>query len=120
MNYADKCTVVTLVRAIIDRGHHFSVVDPEDCIFDEEPATYSSFLGIEEFGHADEDFVVVKAANKEPMASFHLIYNNGNEFDPIITISDYSTGSVGEDIYQDVQGRLYTGSCNGLQTLANR
>ena len=123
MNYADKCTVVTLLRVIIDRGHHFSVVDPEACIFEDEPATYASFWGIEELGHADEDFVIVKAAdtaNKETIASFHLIYNNGNEFDPMITISDYSAGSEGEAIYQDVQGRLNTGSFTGLRMLANR
>lgn len=120
MNYADKCTVVTLVRAIIDRGHDYQVVDPEDCIFGDEPATYRSLTGLEQFGHGDEDLVIVKSPSRKPLATFHLIYANGNEFDPIVTISDYTACPEGEAIYQDVQGRLDTGSCNGVQMLANR
>lgn len=119
MNYADKCTVVTLVRAIIDAGYDYQVVDPEDCIIDNEAATYRSMTGLEQFGHGDEDLVIIKQGNITH-GSFYLIYANGNEFDPIITISDYSAGSGCEAIYQDVQGRLDNGSCNGIQTLANR
>lgn len=117
MNYADKCTVVSLVKAITENGFCFSVVDPEGCIFDDEPPTFATFAGIKAFGHMDEECVLVKCPTGEVEAVFTLIYNNGNDFDPIITISDYSTGKDAELIYDRTAKMLRTGSCMGVQAL---
>ena len=74
--------------------------------------------GLTEFGHCDDDFVVVKdISNNEPLCVFHLIYSNGNEFDPIVTISDYSAGDIAQDLYDQTGWRLFDGNFTGLAAL---
>ena len=118
MNHPDKCTIVALVTSILDRGYAYSITDVETSIFDDEPTLYKDMHGLTEFGHCDDDFVVVKdISNNEPLCVFHLIYSNGNEFDPIVTISDYSAGDIAQDLYDQTGWRLFDGNFTGLAAL---
>lgn len=114
MTYADKCCAIALIRAIVERGYTYSIIDSEACIFDDdEPAVYRDFTGAGALGHMDDECIIVNGDE----AVFQLIWNNGNDFDPIIAISDYSVSELSERLYQDTENNLTTGSLNGIQLI---
>ncbi len=114
MTYADKCCAIALIRSIVERGLTYKVVDSEGCIFDEpQPAMYRDFTGARDLGHCDDECIIVG----DDDAAFQFIWNNGSEWDPMVAISDYSTGELADRLYQDTENNLHTGSLNGLQMI---
>jgi hypothetical protein len=115
MTYADKCCAIALIRAIVERGLTYRIVDSEACIFeDDEPTTYHDFTGAKELGQMDDECIIV-----DDDAAFQFIWNNGSEWDPIVAISDYSACELGNRLYQDTEDNLHTGSLNGLQIIGS-
>jgi hypothetical protein len=52
-------------------------------------------------------------------AAFQFIWKNGSEWDPLVAISDYSSGDLANRLYQDTENNLHTGSLNGLQIIGS-
>ena len=114
MTYADKCCAIALIRSIVERGHTYSIIDSEACILDEDdPAVYRDFTGAGALGHMDDECIIVNGGD----CAFQLIWNNGNDFDPIIAISDYSFSELSERLYIDTENNLNTGTLNGIQLI---
>lgn len=50
----------------------------------------------------DEDFVIVHNVKGERLGCFYLVYNNGNEWDPAVLISDYTANDFCDFVYDRV------------------
>ena len=71
---------------------------------DEDMVTGSFRTGeiLDAMASGDEDFVIVHNAKGERLGCFYLVYNNGNEWDPAILISDYTANDFCDFVYDRV------------------
>ena len=121
MNYADKCVVRNLIHSIIGHNLAYQVLDPEDVYADEEddaPLIHKKVPqdAMAEFGQVDcGDLVQVLNSEGASVATFYLVYANGNEWEPMVTISDYA-GKLSDKIYGHVE-RMIDRSCTPINYL---
>jgi len=101
--WADRVAAQSLVMEILKEGGRITVNDGEEDTLTES-RKFWDILGA--MGTTDWDYLVVFDHEGNNRGYFWLIYNNGNEFDPMILISDYSANEYCDAIYRRVEAEM--------------
>jgi hypothetical protein len=98
----ERLVLSRLISTIINCGHSVSINDSEEWVVvkSKDKALCRSMLG-----HAEEEFLRAYTDEGTSLGTFHLIYNNGSDQDPMIVISNYSDNHYCNAIIDDLTAR---------------
>ena len=96
---SDRIAAQGLIDAILDNNGWITINNGDE---DMVKKSYRSGEIFDAMASGDEDFVIVHNAEGERLGCFYLVYNNGNEWDPAILISDYTANEFCDFIYDRV------------------
>lgn len=99
----DRIALQCLVRKILDRKHCITVNDGEEDTL-EYDTNFTTI--IDALATTDWDYIKVFDIHQNYVGMFWVIYNNGNEFEPIGLISDYTDNEFCNTVYKAVEATL--------------
>ena len=111
LQYSDRACVARLIMEILApqelKRFAISINDGDE---DVVTNSYSMLPVLDAMGATDEDYVTVSEqySNGEwhEVGTFHLIYSNGSENDPMVCISNFFSSSDTLPIMEGIYGRV--------------
>ena len=102
-NFEDRLAANALIRRLLKDGMKISIHDGEEWML--KQSTNRKEI-LETMSQTGEDTVRARNADKEHVADFYLIYHNGSEQEPMVTISDHSYNDYANDVLQELETKF--------------
>tara|TARA_R110001632_G_scaffold203272_1_gene326525 strand:- start:483 stop:842 length:360 start_codon:yes stop_codon:yes gene_type:complete len=108
-NNDDRICVQLLLNELLVNDRSISVHDGEELVLE---STRDLALILEELSQTGEDIIIAHDAGGRELGSFHLIWCNGSEDDPIICISCHTANTFCDLVFNTIEVLLLDESNN--------
>lgn len=102
-NFEDRLVANALIRRLLKDDMRISIHDGEEWML--KQSTDRKEI-LETMSQTGEDTVRARTADGEHVADFYLIYHNGSEQEPMVTISDTSANYYADSVWDELEAKF--------------
>lgn len=102
-NFEDRLVANALIRRLLKDDMRISIHDGEEWML--KQSTDRKEI-LETMSQTGEDTVRARTADGEHVADFYLIYHNGSEQEPMVTISDTSANNYADSVWDELEAKF--------------
>ena len=102
-NFEDRLAANALIRRLLKDDMLISIHDGEEWMLKKSKDRKEI---LETMSQTGEDTVRARTADGEHVADFYLIYHNGSEKEPMVTISDHSYNDYANSVWDDLEAKF--------------
>ena len=102
-NFEDRLAANALIRRLLKDDMLISIHDGEEWMLKKSKDRKEI---LETMSQTGEDTVRARTTDGEHIADFYLIYHNGSEQEPMVTISDHSYNDYANSVWDELEAKF--------------